>query len=293
MRSFFSRVIQFVILFLLFFILINGIFLLVIIKTDWDFTKRLESLNLTEPNFSLLVFGSSLSQYGVDTELLTKKGIESYNMAMVGSSAKTNFIQLREYLKKYSNRPDYVLFAGNSCLEKFDMDGIQPVVEFTMKNQKIDLKDVPLSKFRWQSTELLKKALSTEYRSCYLSYGHLKRTKILVDLSAYGNEKLEIDKYKSSVWVEEIARLCDQNNIQFVIIEMPGINKIQNTVPIGPYDLKFHDGSKGVLYNFNSREFCKSIDSEKDWSGLSHLNKYGAEKFTLKLIEVLSLQNKK
>jgi hypothetical protein len=88
-----------------------------------------------------------------------------------------------------------------------------------------------------------------------------------------------------------MAYLCSQNNIDFIIIELPGVNETQNRSAIGPYNLVVNDQDSVVLYNFNSYEFCRFIDPEKDWAGLSHLNKYGAMKFTKRLIARIPLKN--
>jgi hypothetical protein len=256
-------------------------------KTDWDFRKRIESLKLPSPNFDLLILGSSLAQYGIDSELMTGNGLRSYNMALVGNSMKTCHIQLQEYLERYSIKPRYVLLAANTFLEAFDQEGIHPVVEFTMHQQKIDLTDIPVSKFRWQGTELFKKAFSEEYRSGYLSSGQLRRTKIVADETENNHMQLDLNKYESAKWISKIAEVCTKENIELILIEISGVNETQNSSPIGPYILSFSDKSTAILYNLNSIEFCKFIDPERDWIGLSHFNMTGAAKFTWEMLRVI------
>ena len=62
----------------------------------WDFVKRRESLNFNNPDYELLVLGSSLAEYGIDTELLTSQGKKSFNLCLVGSSIKTGYVQINE-----------------------------------------------------------------------------------------------------------------------------------------------------------------------------------------------------
>jgi len=287
MKKFIRKSFLFALFFIALSVLINAIFLVVIFTTDWDFVKRLESLRFENPDFKMLVLGSSLAEYGIDTELLTSNGVKSYNLALVGSSVRTNYVQLNEYLTRYKNRPQYVILAVNSYLERFDQDGIQPVVEFTMEGHSYGPKDVPISKFRWAGMELLKKTIQSQYRKTYVSYGHKKSFKIEPDHSNYNRSSLDIQKYESAYWMGEIARLCEQNEIEFILIEIPAVKETQNMAETGPFKLKFSNGHSAPLYNYNSRDFCLFIDTGKDWSGKSHFNKDGAEKFTKELISIL------
>lgn len=70
---------------------------------------------------------------------------------------------------------------------------------------------------------------------------------------------------------------------------MPGYRETQNQSEVGPYILKFDNGYSATLYNFRSRVFCEIFDAEKDWIGNSHLNQYGAAKFTKEIIGILGL----
>lgn len=287
MRKFVKKILLFALFLTLFSLFINTAFLGIISFTDWDFVKRLESLKFDNPNYDLLVLGNSLAQYGVDTELLTSSGINSFNLAMVGSSVKTNYIQLYEYLTKYPKKPSYTLLVLNSHLDIFNGEGIQPVVEFTMKGHKYDINDIPISKFKWAGQELFKKALNKPYRKTYLSYGQKKTTRNTPDNTDFKDESLDLKKFESAIWIGEIAKLCSSNDIEFLIINIPGVKETRNTSAIGPYTLNYINGSSALLFNFNSREFCKFIDDKKDWAGMSHFNKYGGEKFTEEILIVV------
>ncbi len=288
MRNFLKKSILFALFLVLFSAIVNFFFLVFIATTDLDFKKRLESQNFQNPDYKILVLGSSIAEYGLDTELLSSKGFKSFNLAVVGSSVRTQYIQLAEYIEKYQRRPEYVLMVLNSSLEEFDKDGIQPVIEFTMKGHKYGVKDIPISKFRWAGMEILKKAFSSEYRKMYTSYGQKKTTRITPDNSKYQSRFLDIKKFESSQWIGEIARLCKESGIKLFIIEIPGVNETQNVSELGPYQLSFTNGHSAALFNFNNQDFCKKIDSYRDWSGMSHFNMYGAQKFTSELMTVLS-----
>jgi hypothetical protein len=289
MKTFTRKALYFTLFFLLFSLVLNSIFLGLIATTDWDFIKRRESLNWENPDFELLVLGNSLSEYGIDTELLTSEGIKSFNLALVGSSIKTSYVQLEEYLGKYSQKPRYVVLAINSHLERFDQEGIQPVVEFTMKGHKYNLKDVPISKFNWAGMELLKKAIRPTYRKLEVSCGQKKSNALVPDHSSYHELYLDKDKYENAKWIGELSTLCSENDIELILVEIPGVNETQNLSDLGPYTLQFAAGPTADLYNFNTQEFCTILDVEKDWGGLSHFNKHGAAKFTKELLRVTSL----
>lgn len=298
MKEFYKRSIYFLIYFLAFTIVLNSGYLLIIARTDWSFSKRIESLTWKDPDFELLVLGTSLAQYGVDTELLTKKGIKSFNLGLEGSNIRTSYTQLEEYLTKYTIRPNYVIFFFNSQLEDIIADGgggYHPIVEFTMKGQKIDFKDIPISKFQWQTTEIIKKLISSQYRTGYVSFGQVRSFKVVPDNSEFGDIKLNIRNFESAVHIAKIAELCCNNDIEFVIIEIPTVKKFQNQSPVGPYELSFDNGYSAMFYNLNSKEFCSFIDSQNDWGGLSHFNAEGAAKFTMELFYIIqsidSVQN--
>ncbi|WP_430809855.1 MULTISPECIES: hypothetical protein [unclassified Carboxylicivirga] len=291
MKSLVRRAVSFVIYFLLFSILINGIFLLVIFNTDWDFVKRIKSLRFDQPSYEVLVLGSSLCEYGIDTELMSSKGIPSFNLSLVGSSIKTNYIQLREYLHNYQSQPKVVILAVNAYLEAFHQEGIQPVVEFTMQGHRYGIKDVPVSKFGWAGMELLKKALFSDYRKMSMTSGHKKSIRIEPDETQHQALQLDIKKYRDAKWIQKTANLCHDYQIKLILIEIPGVQNTQNQCEVGPFILEFENGSSAKLYNFNSRSFCEFIDPDRDWSGLSHFNKYGAVKFTYRLLNEIQLRN--
>jgi hypothetical protein len=259
--------------------------------TDWDFKKRIESMKFENPDFELLVLGNSFPEYGVDTELMTANGIKSYNLGIVGSSDETSFIQLKEYLTNYSTKPHHVLFCIASNTDPFYNKGIEPIVEFTMKNQVVNLKDIPISKFRWLGVEVLKKICSERHRKTKTTFGQIKSPKITPDNSDYKQLHLDIKKIESTVWIGEIAKLCKNKGIELTIIEMPGMRDTQNLTEIGPYTLKFKNGFDAVLYNFNYQGFCTIFDPATDWGGLSHLNQVGAAKFTKELIKIINSED--
>lgn len=270
-----------------FFVLINVLYFVIIAFTDWDFRKRTESLKFENPDFELLVLGASLAMDAIDCELLTSNGIKSYNLAIGGSSIKTNYIQLNEYLTKYSKKPRYVVLGLGTYAGPFNDERIHPIVEFTMKGHKYGVNDLPILKFKWLGVQFLKKIVSSNHRKAKISLGQLKFQKIVTDKSDYNGSFLNLHEFRSSHWIGEIAKLCNQNGIELIILEMPGFKKTQNLSEFGPYLLSFNNGYSANLYNYNSKDFCIIFDADHDWIGNSHLNEFGAIKFSKELIKVL------
>ncbi len=287
MKKFLERLSVCALYFIIFMLFINVLFLGTIMLTDFNFRKRLESLKFVNPEFKLLVLGKSLAMDGIDAELLTRNGLKTYNLAIGGSSLRTNYIQLEEYLSRYNHKPETILIGLGSYLGLSDGDDIHPIIEVSMKNHRFNFHDLPLIKFQWLGEEFSKKIVSSAHRNAKLSSGQLKFRKTSSDNTIHRNIQLDIKPFENAFYLGEIARLCNQNNIDLLIIEMPGFKNTQNSSRVGPYLLSFANGESARLYNFNSKEFCEIFDKDNDWIANSHLNEFGAEKFTKELLKFL------
>lgn len=273
-------------IFTLGFVLINVLFLAVIATTDWNFSKRLEAMNLKEPEYKVIAFGNSLAMDGIDTDYLTKQGKDSYNLALGGASLATNYVMLEEYLAQCKTAPQYAVLGLGSYVAKLEGKEVNPIVDFTMKGKTYTAEDLPIYKFKWLFTELMKKLVSAEHRSATVVRGQLKFTKTVPDNTKPQDNIFPKAEYENAEWLHKIAALCAKHNVALVVIEMPGNKKVQNTAAIGPYTVKAATGEYRV-YNFNNAEFCTQFDSDKDWIGNSHLNEKGAVKFTKSLLETV------
>ncbi len=288
MKKFVIKLVCFLGFFALFFVLINIIFLASIAKTDYDFKKRLESIKFEDPVFDLLVLGASTAEDAFDAELFKANGFSCYNLAIGGSTIRTNLVQLEEYLDMYSTKPRRVLLGLNSTLvDEFDNELIHPIVEVTLEGHKYKIEDVPILKFKWLGFEFLKKIVSKTHRNAIMVYGQVRFQKIVPDNTSFLDQYLDLAKFESSYWLSEITTFCNQNDIELIIIEMPGVRETQNLSEIGPHTISFNNGTSATLHNLNSREFCEIFDSNKDWTGNSHINAYGAIKFTKEIIRIL------
>lgn len=279
--------------FLILFIVSNALYLLIIQQVDWNFKKRIESLNFESPKNDIVVIGNSLAMDGIDTGLLTEQGFTSYNLSIAGASLKTNYIQLKEYLSMYNHKPKYVILGLGAYMNSFTGEEIHPVVDFTRKEKQFNLSDIPMIKFKWIFKELIKKMVSKVHRDAYVNYGQLKFAKQIPDRTTLDTERtFPINKYKSSEILQSIINTCNENKIRLIVIEMPGYKKVRHKKEFNCLTLD-KANNNGWLFDYNNVEDCEIYDSEEDWVGNHHLNVLGAKKCTEVLLDDLrALENK-
>lgn len=257
---------------------------------DWNYSKRIEALNLNNPKYDVLVFGNSLAMDGIDTKYLTDNGFAAYNTAIGGTSLKTNLIQLQEYLTMYEHKPKIILLGLSSYLNTFDFDSdtINPIVDFTTATKKIyRIDDIPILKFKWMFKEMLKKLVSKSHRDAYLINGQLRFGKTVSDNSKINNKNsFPLEDYMSSDFLKSFINICNSNDIKLIIFEMPGFKKTRHPKSHNCFVIDKLNNN-GFLYDFNSYQFGKNFDDNEDWIGKSHLNEKGARKFTQYIIKLL------
>ena len=92
------------------------------------------------------------------------------------------------------------------------------------------------------------------------------------------------NKLEKFVWLilinllKLIIDLCEKENIKLLILEMPGYKKDRHKFIKKVIHLD--DKQNVFVVDYNYFEFCELFDDHKDWIGNSHLNQYGAQKFT-------------
>ena len=280
-----------VVLFLVMFLACNFLYLFIIQKTDWNFKKRIESLSFNMPQNEVLVIGNSFAMDGINTEYLSNNGFPSYNLSLGGSSVSTSYIQLHEYLTRYNYKPKYVVLGIGSYYQSFDDEVINPIVDFTQDNRRWRIKDLPMLKFRWLFKELLKKMVSKVHREAYLTYGQLRFSKQVADNTVVDSDRnFPLDRYKGSSQIQRIIDLCSDYNIKLIILEMPGYKKTRHKKSFNCIVLD-EDKNNGILFDYNNFEDCSIYDDKKDWIAKSHLNIFGAQKLTEKLLSDLNRSN--
>ena len=249
---------------------------------DWNFSKRLEAKRLCEPTYENIILGNSLSMDGINSELLSSNN-STYNLSIGGASIKTSYVQLKEYLNICKIKPKRVIIGRGSNTNTLDDENVHPIVEFTMDNYNYKISDLPLIKFKWIATELLKKIVSHDHRNATIVLGQLRINKIVVDNTEINNNPqndLFIEKYINSSFLKKIVDMCNENEISCILIEMPGFRSERNNLKIGPHKLTLNSLTSVKLYNFNGPSIDNIINPNVDWLANYHLNNTGANKFT-------------
>jgi hypothetical protein len=249
---------------------------------DWNFSKRLDALNLKKPIYENIVLGNSLAMDGINSTLLSSDSNSTYNLSIGGASLKTNYIQLQDYLEIANKKPKRVLLGIASYRNLFFKEEIHPIVQFTNSNYKYNLTDIPMIKFKWIFKELIKKIISIEHRDARVVQGQLRISKKTPDKTQQNSiiKGIPFEKYKKSKSLMDIVTLCNQNNIELILIEMPGFRNTRNNEDVGPYVINYNQTTAVKLYNFNGSDIDLILDPQIDWLGNSHLNDIGARKFT-------------
>jgi hypothetical protein len=260
---------------------INITFLFILAIFDHDMFKRIESVKFNSKRFSTLFFGNSLALDGIDAKYLNDSGISTYNFALSGASIESNLIQLKEYVEN-NEKPDLVVLCLSTCIGEYHrsqrIEEIHPIVKYT---RDIDFEDYnfPLSIFRWKIIELAKVFISKNHRNAKVVHGQYKSQKIVYDTSTLKyNNNFNLELLKQSKSLNKFSMFCQKQKIKLIFIDMLGFKSTRYAIDLNAikYNLFGND-----LYQLNTTEIGNRFDSKHDWIGNSHLNKFGAEKFTI------------
>jgi hypothetical protein len=223
---------------------------------------------------------------GIDCQLLERKGLSCYNMALGGSSVSSSAVMLEEYLATCKSKPTTILFPWGTYMASLNDYSIHPIIQFTRLDLEWSLRELPIIKFKWLGIEFLKKIVSEPHRDAYLKNGQLRFSKVRRDETKVGTlNQLDLQSYKNSAQLRKLIKLCEDNNIRLVVIEMPGFKKTRNKTSSGPHFL--WESDHVLLYNLNSVSWANHFDEGEYWIGNSHLNEDGARVFTAKLFQLL------
>lgn len=283
MKLFIKKLFLLVILFLI----MNYMFLIFITNFVGIFSKSIRVSKLKNQSYKCIAIGNSVVMDGIDSKYLTEKDFSTYNFGLDGTNLKSNYIQLKEYLK-YNKDPDIVLLGLASKPEwvnrYFNDTLVNPIIEYSYNMidwQKVE--NIPLIKYRWLNIEYLKKIVSKDFREDEYIQGQLRSKRIAQDKSIFTNENnLKIDDIKNVQYLEDIYNLCKKNRIRLRVLLMPVFKKYQNNESIGINIVPLENTKDSIeIINLNNHNLCsKIIDSNKDWLGNSHLNENGAKKIT-------------
>lgn len=285
MKKFVKNIIAFSFIF----IVSNVLYLNLLKSFDWNFSKTEYFVNNNHNDLDILILGNSLAMDGINTQIIDNFGYNSYNASIGGANLYSNYIILKNQIDN-GYIPKSVIFGmGQFLSENYDSTELHPIVNYYFNSEKkISLDDLPLYKFRWLSKELIKFLFSEDHRTAKIYKGHLQFKKVSYDLSVFNNTNIfEVENLTSSINFNKIVNLCNENNINLIIVEMPGwkLDQHFNVDKSKKYDR--YDINDGILLlDFNNHDFY-SIFPKDSWLTKSHLNNKGSIIFTKFLMNLL------
>lgn len=262
-------------------ILLNMLYLALLFCASPGFKKVYDVSSLNNKKFELIAIGNSMAADGIDAQLLTNKGINSYNMAVNGSHVSSSLLILDDYLKK-NEKPKMIVIGLSSALGRGYLNGVSfknPEIEFFYHPDLVsNIKNPPLLNFQWLAIDLLKIIASKDYRNAQTIRGQWKTKKVIEDRSVYKDKGVPTFLY-SNKYLSEVADLCTQKGIKLILIELPGSNSHRNQLPFR-YTVQLKGNQSQTVYNLNNNEVANKFLSSKDWLAPDHLNENGARKLT-------------
>ena len=275
-------------LFLMVVAIFNCCYLWYLKNYDFELSKALFVSNMQDQEFDCIFLGNSVALDGIDAELFTKEGINAFNFALGGASIEASYIQLSKFLK--TNKTETVMLGLSPGVDykKFNPPPLHPAIEYSYDlMDKCSVRSIPVIKFQWLAVEPFKKIFSKDHRDARVVMGQLRTKKTVPDYTQYSDEvrnNIDISDFEKATYLFKIDSLCDANQVDFLVLGMPGYKNTQNEIPIGLHVLEYDGSNKFNYLNINNKQQCAQMFDPTDWLGNSHLNQFGAKKLSEYLI---------
>ncbi|MBL0012871.1 MAG: hypothetical protein IPP30_03695 [Flavobacterium sp.] len=289
MEQFFRKLFWFLVVV----IALNLAYLLMLVFWSPGFKKIYEISRFEKQNYETIVLGNSMALDGIDAEYLSNKGMSTYNLSVAGNHISTSVSLLKDYLEK-NDKPKMVVVGLSSAIGKSYLNPVpftNPEVEFFYHPSLIsNLKNPPLLNFQWLAVDLLKIVISKDHRNATMVLGQWKTKKVIPDGSVFKNAIAKPIDYRDP-FLLEITKICQEQGIKLVVVELPGSNSNQNNLPF-QYTVKLKDGTSQMVYNLNSNAVGSQVlNPATDWLAQDHLNQFGGQKITTFLLEQVFQKN--
>jgi hypothetical protein len=261
----------------------NLLFLYLLGILNVEFKKTKEISQFRNQSFQCIITGNSLSLDGFDAEYMTNNGIPSYNFALGGASLLTNIIQLEHYLENNKAPELIILGLGSHFLDRnLDVERINPAVEHFYMDTKLELETLPVIKFKWLGTDMLKLLFSSSHRKAHTKLGQYRSTRSVPDKTEYieSAKPFDVNALVASTDFKRLVELIKKHNCKLAVFQMPLYRASRNN-HAEMINVKMENGFSFPVINMNRHDICEELfDPKKDWLGNSHLNTKGAAKFT-------------
>jgi hypothetical protein len=225
-------------------VVLNLLYLLLLLSFSPGFKKIHEISKFENKSFDVIVLGNSMALDGIDAEYLTKNGLSTYNLSVAGNHVSTSLFLLEDYINK-NKKPKMVVVGLSSAIGKSYLNPVpftNPEVEFFYHPKLIsNVTNPPMLNFQWLAVDLLKIILSKDHREATMVLGQWKTMKVIPDGSAYKNASSKSIDYRGP-YLLEIFALCQKQGIKPIVIELPGSNGNQSSLPL-KYVVKLKNGA--------------------------------------------------
>lgn len=267
-------------------VLLNVLYVLVLLAFSPGFHKVYETVNFKNKDYDIIVLGNSMALDGIDAGYLSENGLSTYNLAIAGDHISTSVKLFRDYLKE-NKKPKQVVVGLSSAIGKSYLNPVpfeNPEVEFFYNPSLYqNIINPPLLNFQWLAVDLFKIIISNDHRNATMVLGQWRTQKVIPDHSQFKASEIKMIDYRDP-FLQELADLCKQEQIQLVLTELPGSKAKQNQLPY-VYQARLKDDSQITVYNLNNHEVAsRLLDDSKDWLAQDHLNQHGGRKVTTFLL---------
>jgi len=249
----------------------------------------------------ILFCGSSHCYRGFDTRLFEENDIKSFNM---GSSAQTplnTYYLLKEYIDSIKTKILILeTFSGTLSLQgsESSIDLISNL-ELTDNMHRMVLNTNDFETYKSYAYLKLNRILyplnikhQKEMKSdIYLEGGYVKTTKISNEKINYNYKKKNVEILNKQLnYIELIAKLCKENEIEFILMQTPMSKSVRNSITnfdeIDQILAALARKNSFLYVNFNANQMYDSmqLDVNYDWYDNSHLTQTGVNKFNKYLI---------
>lgn len=244
-------------------------------------------------NVDILILGSSHAFRGIDTRIFEERGLSVFNM---GSSSQTP-LQTQLLLKRYLTRMNPKMIVYEVTPYFLTTDGVESALniigcdkndEYSLEMaQAVDNLKVYNTLFYGFFRDLFN--LNANYKEAeiiggntYIKGGYVEKKLDFFQPVTLPNRIYEYREQQISTFEEIISNLKEEN-IPYILIDAPvTVSCLDSYTNKHVYDSLMNQA--GRFYDFNT---ILSLEDSVHFYDLDHLNYYGVEIFTNKLIDIL------
>lgn len=265
---------------------------------DFGEAKILHMMSLRDQQNDVVYLGNSICCQGVNPQVIDEAiGINSYNLALGGSSLTESELVLRHYCEQNHppqlvvigitpNRTNGIEIVRHSLLKQMSLS-LQQLYKSRCRDYDIELSlgvellnNIPIYSHRNATEHIWKYLIDGQSRVPHYIQGHLILTLSRPPPKQYPNHQATLNVKA----LECLLDYCKTKSISVVLYEPPMSESFNNsTTGRDLIDLQIEELLENYpsvkLLNMNRKAVLDKIESS-DWVNLNHLNKSGASKFS-------------